>query len=59
MPAELRKDILAFYDDLSVPNATKASAGDWADVLKELDQLHAVDVDLRHPAVVAPQYLPN
>ena len=59
MPAELRKDILAFYDDLSVPNATKASAGDWADVLKELDQLHAVDADLRHPAVVAAQHLPN
>jgi hypothetical protein len=59
MPAELRSDILAFYGDLSAPSATKASAGDWADVLKELDQLHAVDADLLHPTVVAPQRFPN
>jgi hypothetical protein len=49
-PPELRSDILAFYHDLGAPNATKADAGDWARVLQELDQLQAVDTDLR-PAV--------
>ncbi len=52
MPAELRSDILAFYKDLGAPNSTKANAGDWARVLKELDQLQAVDLDLGHPVAV-------
>jgi hypothetical protein len=50
MPPELRSDVLAFYRDLDVPNATKANAGDWARVLKELGHLQAVDTDLR-PAI--------
>ena len=49
MPQELRSDILAFYHNLGVPNATKANDGDWARVLKELDRLQSVDTDLRHP----------
>ena len=53
MPQELRSDILAFYRDLGVPIATKADDNDWARVLKELDRLQAVDVDLRHPPVAA------
>jgi hypothetical protein len=53
MSPELRSDILAFYHDLDLPNTTKASASDWARVLKELDQLQSVDRDLRHPTVVA------
>jgi hypothetical protein len=48
MPQELRSDILAFYRDPVAPNSTKANDKDWARVLKELDQLKAVDVDLRH-----------
>ena len=59
MPAELRGDILAFYHDLGVPNSTKANASDWANVLKELDQLQSVDVDLRHPAVIVTERDPN
>jgi hypothetical protein len=46
IPQELRSDILAFYHDLADPNATKTNNGDWARVVKELDQLRAVDVDL-------------
>jgi len=53
MPEELRSDILAFYQDLDVPISTKTNVDDWAKVLKELGQLQSVDVDLRHPAVVA------
>ena len=49
MPQELRSDILAFYHDLGAPISTKADGKEWARVLKELDQLRSVDVDLRHP----------
>ena len=53
MPQELRSDILAFYRDLNAPISTKADGKDWAIVLKELDQLKAVDVEPRQPAVAA------
>jgi hypothetical protein len=49
IPQELRSDILAFYRDPVAPNSTKANDKAWARVLKELDQLKAVDLDLRHP----------
>jgi hypothetical protein len=52
-PQELRTDILAFYRDLGVPNSTKTKDDDWARVLKELDELKAVDLDLPRPAVAA------
>jgi hypothetical protein len=51
MTPELRSDILDFYHDPNAPNSTKTDVKDWAKVLKELDQLQAVDVELRHPAV--------
>jgi hypothetical protein len=55
MPPELRSDILAFYHDLEVPNPTRANASDWAKVLKELDHLQSVDLDLGHPvAAIGP-----
>ena len=53
MPEELRSDTLAFYRDLDAPFTTKTDGKEWARVLKELDQLQSVDVDLRHPAVTA------
>lgn len=53
MPQELRTDILSFYRDLGVPISTKTNGNEWARVLKELDRLQAVDVDLRHPPVAA------
>ena len=53
MPQELRSDILAFYHDLDAPISTKSTSDDWARVLKELAQLQAVDIDLRHPTVAA------
>jgi len=59
IPPELRSDILAFYYDIDLPNATKANAGDWAGVLRELDQLQSVDLDLRHPAIAATDQNPN
>jgi hypothetical protein len=46
MPGELRSGTLAFYRDLGAPISTKTDGKDWAKVLKELDQLRAVDVDL-------------
>jgi muramidase (phage lysozyme) len=46
IPQELRSDILAFYQDPNSPISTKTSHGDWARVLRELDQLRAVNMDL-------------
>jgi hypothetical protein len=46
MPQELRSDILAFYRGPGLANSTKTRADDSARVVKELDQLRAVDVDL-------------
>jgi hypothetical protein len=46
IPQILRSDILAFYRGPGLANSTKTSADDSARVVKELDQLQAVDVDL-------------
>jgi hypothetical protein len=46
MPQELRTDILAFYSGPGLANSTKTSADDSARVVKELDQLRVVDLDL-------------
>ena len=43
---ELRGGILAFYSGPGLANSTKTNAGDSARVVKELDQLRAVDLDL-------------
>ena len=62
IPQELRSDILAFYHDRVAPNSTKANDKDWARALKELDELQAVDVDLRHPPtspVGVPPHVPG
>jgi hypothetical protein len=53
LPRDLRSDILAFYRDLGAPISTKTKDNDWARVAKELDELKAADVELRHPAVAA------
>ncbi len=53
IPEELRSDILAFYRDLGAPNSTKTKDNDWATVVKELDELKAVDPEPRHPSVAA------
>jgi hypothetical protein len=44
MPPDLRLNILAFYGDQSAPISTKTDAGQWAKVVKELDELKAVGV---------------
>src|SRR5579864_4032956 len=44
MPQDLRLDILAFYGDLSAPISTKTDAGEWAKVVKELEELKAVNL---------------
>jgi hypothetical protein len=46
MPQDLRSDILAFYQDLTLPIATKADAGDWTRLQGELTRLEAVSADL-------------
>jgi hypothetical protein len=43
---ELRSDILAFYSGPGLANSAKTNAGDSARVVKDLDQLRAVDLDL-------------
>jgi hypothetical protein len=46
MPQDLRSDILAFYQDLSLPIATKANATDWARLQEELTYLGDINQDL-------------
>ena len=46
MPQDLRSDILAFYQDLSLPIATKANESDWARLQEELSHLEAINRDL-------------
>jgi hypothetical protein len=46
MPQDLRSEILAFYQDLSLPIATKASEGDWARLQGEVSHLEAINRDL-------------
>ena len=53
IPQELRSDILAFYQDLSLPISTKTNGGDWARVLEEIGQLQSVDADLQRPPLTA------
>ena len=45
IPQDLRGDILAFYQDLSLPIATKTNQKDWARLQGELDHLEAVNRD--------------
>ena len=46
MPQDLRSDILAFYQDLNLPIATKANEGDWTRLQEELSHLASIDRDL-------------
>jgi hypothetical protein len=50
LPQDLRSDILAFYQDLSLPIATKASEADWARLQAELDHLEIINRDLSPPS---------
>jgi hypothetical protein len=42
---ELRREILAFYSDLSAPIATKKDKDDWQDTLRALDKLKAMQAE--------------
>jgi hypothetical protein len=53
MRQELRSDILAFYQDLNLPIATKANAQDWARLQGELDHLKVVNGDLSVASLAA------
>jgi hypothetical protein len=46
MPQDLRSDILAFYQDLSLPIATKANAGDWERLQADIAVLEGINRDL-------------
>src|ERR1022692_4025078 len=46
LPQGLRSEILAFYQDLSLPITTKANQGDWARLQEELSHLEAINRDL-------------
>jgi hypothetical protein len=47
LPQDLRSNILAFYQDLSLPIATKKDEGDWARLQSELSYMEAVNTDLK------------
>jgi hypothetical protein len=42
---ELRREIIAFYSDLSAPIATKKDKDDWQETLRALDKLKAFPVE--------------
>jgi hypothetical protein len=46
MPQDLRSDILAFYQDLSLPIATKSNDGEWTQLQDELGRVQAIDRDV-------------
>ena len=46
LPQELRANLLAFYQDLALPIATRKDAGDWARLQDELTRLGAIDREL-------------
>ena len=50
VPLDLRRNILAFYQDLSLPIATKADREEWAQVLQDLDGLKSADLAASAPA---------
>jgi hypothetical protein len=57
MPRDLRSDILDFYQDLSLPIATKTNTGEWARLQAELTSIDAINRDLtvQNPPVAAAQ----
>jgi hypothetical protein len=46
LPQDLRSDILAFYQDLSLPIATKSHESDWVRLQEELSHLASINRDL-------------
>ncbi len=46
LPQDMRSDILAFYQDLSLPIATKNNPSDWVRLQDELSHLKAVNLDI-------------
>lgn len=46
VPQELRSNILQFYQDLTLPIATKSDESDWTRLQQELTHLAAIDRDL-------------
>jgi hypothetical protein len=46
LPQDLRSNILAFYQDLSLPIATKSNEIEWARLQEELSHLEAINRDL-------------
>jgi hypothetical protein len=46
LPPDLRNNILTFYQDLSLPIATKNDAGDWAKLQDDLNRLQAINSEL-------------
>jgi hypothetical protein len=46
LPQDLRSDILTFYQDLSLPIATKTNEGDWVRLQEELTRLQAINRDV-------------
>jgi hypothetical protein len=52
VPPELRTNILAFYEDLGLPIATKKDEGDWTRLKDELGRLAAsksLTAQTKHP----------
>jgi hypothetical protein len=46
IPQDLRGNLLAFYQDLNLPIATKTNASDWARLQEELNQLRNLSRDV-------------
>jgi hypothetical protein len=57
MPQDLRSDILAFYQDLSLPIATKTDEDEWTRLQEDVKHLQAIDRDLAGSNSVVPAAL--
>lgn len=47
VPEPLRINIIAYYQDLNMPIATKTNLKDWEELLQELEELRTVDRNFR------------
>jgi hypothetical protein len=54
VPQDLRSDILGFYQDESLPIATKSNESDWARLQGEINRLQAINADLSEASLTAP-----
>jgi Zinc dependent phospholipase C len=54
VPADLRENVLAFYQNLDLPIATKRNPKEWASLLEDLNHLKSATADAGKPPASSP-----